>query len=100
VARLRPTASDVQQTLTGPLADADRDHAGPGAPTGALSPAQAHALRRCAPLNSAEFKARRQLVQRGNLTLRGILLRGTDDADASPTPPAKRSCASRWRTTS
>ena len=53
----------------------------------ALSPAQAHALRRSAPLTSTEFKAHRLLVENGRLSL-SVILRERDDDRAPPT---------RWR---
>ena len=59
MARERPTASDVTADpadLTLPLPPIG----GPGRPDG-LSHREAHALLRCAPLTSVEFKAQRQL---------------------------------------
>lgn len=67
---MRPIASDVQQMLT----PSDPAFAGRGPSAGAaLSPAEQHALRRSAPLTTAEFKAVAQLVDRRDLPLRRLL---------------------------
>jgi len=92
VARERPTASDVQQTL----AEIDRaivGVAGParGAPDddgGVLSHAQMRALRRCAPLTRAEFKEHRQLAQKRKLSLSRIRDADVDDGAPRLRPPA------------
>lgn len=93
MARERPTASDVQQTL----AEIDRAIVGVagrarGAPDddgGVLSHAQMRALRRCAPLTGAEFKEHRQLAQKRELSLSRVRDADVDDgALQQPSPPA------------
>jgi len=92
VARERPTASDVQQTL----AEIDRAIVGVtgrarGAPDddgGVLSHAQMRALRRCAPLTRAEFKEHRQLAQKRKLSLSRIRDADVDDGAPQLRPPA------------
>ena len=69
MARMRPIASDPQPMLS-PLTDAAVE----GDAGCELSPAEQHALLRCAPLSTAEFKAVGRLVGRGDLSL-GRLLR-------------------------
>jgi hypothetical protein len=82
VARKRPTASDVPQLPADPaalesaLAQADADDA--------LTHAQTHALRRCAPLNTAEFKAQRLVVaQQHRFSVQRILRRSAARRDPS-----------------
>jgi len=92
VARERPTASDVQQTL----AEIDRAIVGVagrarGAPDddgGVLSHAQMRALRRCAPLTRAEFKEHRQLAQKRKPSLSRIRDADVNDGAPQPGPPA------------
>jgi hypothetical protein len=72
VARERPTASDVLQISAVP--DVSPVRGGPDRPD-ALTHAQAHALRRCAPLTSADFKARGRELQQRRLSLKQILAR-------------------------
>lgn len=81
MARKRPIASDVPQTLAdldGAIFDSSRSARGALDDGGALSHAQMRALRRCAPLTSAEFKAHRQLAGPRKLSLRSILHRDVD----------------------
>jgi hypothetical protein len=76
VARERPTASDVSQMPT--ALDGRPRHGGSDRPdtlTQAQAQAQAQALRRCAPLTRADFKARGRQVQQRTLSLRQILAR-------------------------
>lgn len=72
--RKRPTASDVPQIPAEPdawrrvVAEPDGDDA--------LTHAQTHALRRCAPLNAAEFKTQRLVVaQQHRFSVQRILRR-------------------------
>ena len=60
MARKRPTASDASQIP----ANADPATTGGARPgrAGALTEAQSQALRRCAPLSPAEFKAQREVI--------------------------------------
>lgn len=81
MARERPTASDVPQISAHPAAsprvvtEPDRDEA--------LTHAQTHALRRCAPLNTAEFKAQRLVVaQQHRFSVQRILRRSSARRDA------------------
>ena len=70
VTRKRPIASDVPQMLGSSkrgLAGRDRDVA--------LSAGEQRALRRSAPLSTAQFKAVGELVERGELPLRRFLRR-------------------------
>ena len=79
VARKRPTVSDVPQIPASPEASrpARDQHGG----VDGLSHAQVHALRRCTPLTSAEFKAHREArasydqPTHFHLALRGVRLR-------------------------
>jgi hypothetical protein len=82
VARKRPTASDVPQISAEPgvalrvVAEADGDDA--------LTHAQTRALRRCAPLNTAEFKAQRLVVaQQHRFSVQRILRRTSARRQAS-----------------
>ena len=76
MARKRPTASDVPQIPASPgpslrvVAQPDGNDA--------LTHAQTHALRRCAPLNTAEFKAQRLVVaQQHRFSVQRILRRAS-----------------------
>jgi hypothetical protein len=84
VARERPTASDVSQIPA--VLDVRPVRGAPDRPD-ALTQAQAHALRRCAPLTSADFKARGHEVRRRGLSLRQILARGAGDDATSVWQP-------------
>lgn len=82
MARKRPTASGVLQLPANPSAspsvvtEPDRDDA--------LTYAQTHALRRCAPLNTAEFKAQRLVVaQQHRFSVQRILRRSPAGREAS-----------------
>ena len=82
MARKRPIASDVPQIPAHPSAaprvvtDPDRNDA--------LTHAQTHALRRCAPLNTDELKAHRLVVaQQHRFSVQRILRRSSDRRDAS-----------------
>jgi len=82
VARKRPTASDAPQIPVVPPAsprvvtEPDRDDA--------LTHAQTRALRRCAPLNTAEFKAQRLVVaQQHRFSVQRILRRTSGGRDPS-----------------
>ena len=66
VAHMRPIASGVQQMLKQPSAGGSVR----GDPRAALSPGEQRALRRCAPLSTAEFKAVGELIARRRLPLR------------------------------
>ena len=76
MARKRPTASDVPQIPANP-AGSPRGFAEPDG-IDALTHAQTHALRRCAPLNTAEFKAQRLVVaQQHRFSVQRILRRAS-----------------------
>ena len=76
MARKRPTASDVPQIPTNGAAS-PRVFAEPDGDD-ALTHAQARALRRCAPLNTAEFKAQRLVVaQQHRFSVQRILRRSS-----------------------
>ncbi|HEV7883440.1 MAG TPA: hypothetical protein VGO81_07715 [Solirubrobacteraceae bacterium] len=81
VARERPTASDVSQIPA--VLDIRPERDGRERVDG-LTRAQAHALRRCAPLTSADFKEHRRAVQQHMLSLRHVLARGAGDGGTSP----------------
>jgi hypothetical protein len=66
VARKRPTASDAV-----PPQHLAPEHAEPGG-WGALTRAEAHALRRSTPLTPEQFKARGRLVEQGIGPLRRV----------------------------
>ena len=70
VTRKRPIGSDVPKMLT----TSNRGSAGRDRGV-ALSPAEQRALRRSAPLSTAQFKAVGHLVERGDLPLRRLLRR-------------------------
>ncbi|HVF78736.1 MAG TPA: hypothetical protein VNA28_10595 [Solirubrobacteraceae bacterium] len=75
VPRKRPAASDASAVPAGADA-ADRESL---EADDALTYAQTRALRRCAPLNSADFKAQRLVVaQQHRLAIRRILRRDID----------------------
>jgi hypothetical protein len=80
VARERPTASDV--SLIPAALDVRPQRGGSDRPD-TLTSAQAHALRRCAPLTRADFKARGREVQQRRLSLRQILARDAGDSGTS-----------------
>jgi len=88
MARERQTASDVQQALAELDGDMlDRTRPARGALDGrVLTHAQTHALRRCAPLTSAEFKTHRQLLDQRKLSLRRALGRDGGDGARPPRP--------------
>ena len=82
MARKRPNASDVPQIPVDPSAsprvvtDPDGDDA--------LTHAQTRALRRCAPLNTAEFRAQRLVVaQQHRFSVQRILRRTSAGRDPS-----------------
>lgn len=80
MARKRPTASDVQQIPADPAAS----HRVVAQPDGddALTHAQTRALRRCAPLNTTEFKAQRLVVaQQHRFSVQRILRRASTRRD-------------------
>ena len=77
VARKRPTASDVSPIP--PVLDVPPPHGATHRPD-SLTQAEAHALRRCAPLTSADFRARGRQVQERRLSLRQILARDHSDS--------------------
>ena len=82
VARKRPTASDVPQSP----AHASASSSAVAVPDGddALTHAQMRALRRCAPLNTAEFKAQRLVVaQQHRFSVQRILRRSPARRDPS-----------------
>jgi len=93
VERERPTASDVQQTLAdldGAISDASRPARGALDDGGALSHAQMRALRRCAPLTSAEFEAHWHVAEKRQGLLRRISGRAVDDRVPRSNPAASR----------
>ena len=82
MARKRPTASGVPQIPAHPAA-APRVVAEPHGDD-ALTQAQTRALRRCAPLNTAEFKAQRLVVaQQHRFSVQRILRCSPARRDAS-----------------
>lgn len=81
MAHKRPAASDVPHISANPsaslrvVAEPDRDDA--------LTHAQTHALRRCAPLNTDEFKAQRLVVaQQHRFSVQRILRRSSARREA------------------
>ena len=66
MARERPTASNVVRPN-----DSLLERAGVGDPLG-LTRAEAHSLRRCAPLTPAQFKSLGRLAQQGVSPLRRV----------------------------
>ena len=77
MARKRPTASDVPRIPATDDGAGTGDAQRPGA--GALTEAQGHALRRCAPLTPDEFKAQREVIaQQHRWAVMRILRRAAD----------------------
>jgi hypothetical protein len=87
VARERPTASDVSPLST--VLDVRPARGGPDRPD-ALTHAQARALRRCAPLTSADFNVRGREVQQRTLSLRQFLARGGGATNTGATADSRR----------
>lgn len=73
MARMRPIASDGQQAAGDDGGQPAIVGGRPPAPT--LTPAEQHALSRCVPLSTSEFKAIGDLADRGRLPLGAILRR-------------------------
>lgn len=69
VARMRPIASEDRDVASSNLAKRKR-------PNGELTPAEAHAQRRSAPLTPRQFKAMRELAARGVNPLSRLRPRG------------------------
>lgn len=83
MARKRPIASDVPQIPANPDAAARAERVGLDDAGHGLTQAQAHALRRCAPLSSSEFNGQRQvLAQQHGRSIMRIRRHGLGDDNA------------------